>query len=136
MFLLILQRRSKLSPTGRVDEAQLMDGTLWLTNFWFECLTAIPTIEGRAAMIKVSSKRFKLDKDVTKDDFAKPITQQLIVVQRATGSPTDDVCGIASVLVTALVGAGLGALTGPAGLVCVPLGFYVGMFLGINHASP
>ena len=42
----------KVKPTGHEFEAQLVDGTLWFTNFWFECLTAIPSTKGRASMIK------------------------------------------------------------------------------------
>ena len=49
----------KVVPVGIEFEPKLLDGTLWFSNFWFECLTAIPTIEGRVAMTKVNQHRFR-----------------------------------------------------------------------------
>ena len=70
----------KVVPVGIEYERELPDGTLWFSNFWFECLTAIPSAEGRVAMTRVNGRRFKSREDVTDEDFQQPIYNQPIVV--------------------------------------------------------
>ena len=59
----------KVVPVGHEFEPELLDGTLWISNFWFECLTTIPTAEGRVALTKVNEHHFKKNKEVTGEDF-------------------------------------------------------------------
>ena len=59
----------KVVPVGHEFEPELLDGTLWFSNFWFECFTAIPTRKGRASLARVNCHRFKSSKDVTQKRF-------------------------------------------------------------------
>ena len=63
----------KVVPVGIEYEPKLLDGTLWFSNFWFQCLAATPSAEGRAAITMINRHRFKKRKDVTKEDFQLPI---------------------------------------------------------------
>ena len=68
----------KVVPVGIEYERELLDGTLWSSNFWFECINAITSTEGCAAIYitKVNRHRFKKGKDVTDKDFQQPIHVQ------------------------------------------------------------
>lgn len=129
----------KVVPTGIESEKELMDGTLWFTNFWFECLRAMPKVESRATLIKVNAKRFKTSKFVASEDFSKPLQDQPIVVQerKVEFMIKEEVLSqgsvLASVFVPALTGAAvgtLGLLGGPIGLLAIPIGFFGGMVIG------
>ena len=122
----------KVVPTGIEYEAELLDSTLWFSNFWLECLTAIPTLEGRATLIKAHASRFKSDKDVTDEDFQQPIHSQPIVIKKEEQKKTI-LASVGGVIGPAVAGAGLGALgliAGPVGVVGVPVGFFIGMAVG------
>ena len=117
----------KVVPTGIEYEAQLLDSTLWFSNFWLECLTAISTLEGRATMFKAHSSRLKSDKDVTDEDFQQPIHSQPIIMK------TSILVSVGGVMGPGVAGAAVGALGllgGPVGAVTIPLGFFVGVALG------
>lgn len=130
----------KVVPTGHEYNSQLVDGTLWFSNFWLECLTAIPTAEGRATMIKVNVKRFTSDKNVTSDDFAKPLLEQPIVIPQEEGSSLDKSVPltVSTVMVPACVGGLVGAIGlvgGPIGLMGIPVGVFIGMTVGAVVAA-
>ena len=73
----------KVVPVGIEFEPELLDGTLWFSNFWLECINAIPTAEGRAALIKVIQQWLK-STSVTDEDFQQPLHDQPIVVNPRT----------------------------------------------------
>lgn len=130
----------KVIPTGHESESQLLDGSLWFSNFWLECLTAIPTVEGRTALIKVNAQRFKSHKEVSSTDFLGPLVSQPIVIGR--GNLLDDtklpVSTVATVLIPTFIGAALGAsgfAAGPVGVVGVPIGLFAGMVVGAIMAA-
>lgn len=126
----------KVVPTGIETCSELIDGTLWFTHFWFECLTAIQTFEVRATLLKVNKKRFKSSKTVTKQDFMEPLGSQPIVIpppaakRNKGGVP---ITTVAAVMGPAAIGALLGAVAvvgGPIGLVGIPVGMFTGMVVG------
>lgn len=131
--------RVRVVPTGHESEAELVDGTLWFTNFWFECLMAIPTAQGRASMLKVNAKRFKSSKSVTRDDYMQPLESQPIVVPEKKDNSNRKVpITMGTVFVPACIGGLLGAIGlvgGPIGLVAIPVGVFCGMALGALVAA-
>lgn len=130
-------KKVRVVRTGSELQAELLDGTLWLTNFWKECFLTLPAKEKRISMLRMSAKRLKTDVSVTRADFEKPLDEQPIVI-----STKDSVTGAASTLgtviipaaVCGLVGA-LGLLGGPVGLVGIPVGVFVGMIGGAMMAA-
>ena len=118
----------KVVPVGHEYEPELLDGTLWFTNFWFECLTAIPTAEGRIAMTRVNILRFKSLNDVTDKDFQQSVHNQPIVVVRPKMTADDTV----SIFVGSPAAGALALrFTDDAiELVTMPTGFKMGMVLG------
>ncbi len=128
-----IAEKVKVVPTGIEFNSELIDGTLWFTNFWFECLMAIPTAEGRATMIKVNAKRFKSSKSVRSEDFMQPISSQPIVLQKYVPVTLGTVVG--SACIGGLIGA-LGLLGGPVGLgIGIPVGIFCGMMVGALVAA-
>lgn len=130
--------RVKVVPTGIESESELIDGTLWFTSFWFECLMAIPTAQGRATMIKVNARRFKSSKSVTRHDYMQPLEAQPIVVPDKSGSDSGVPITMGTVMVPACIGGLLGAIGlvgGPIGLVAIPVGFFCGMTVGAMVAA-
>ena len=124
----------KVVPVGHEFEPELLDGTLWFSNFWFECFTAIPTRKGRASLARVNCHRFKSSKDVTQKDFQQPIYKQPIVL-----SQTKITAGaVGTIAAFGAIGAALGALGfigGPVGIPTTALGLGVGVLLGGIVAS-
>ncbi len=115
----------KVVPAGHEFDAYLLDGTLWFSNFWMECLTAIPTREARVSMLKLNARRLKSDKKITSDDLMRPLMKQPIFISEARS--------VATVAIPAAIGAGIGAIgliAGPIGLIGIPLGIFVGMTIG------
>ena len=130
--------RVRVIPTGHESEAKFVDGTLWFTNFWFECLMAIPTTQARASMLKVNAKRFKSSKSVTKADYMQPLEAQPIVLPESDTSNSKVPITMGTVVVPACVGGLLGAiglLGGPIGLVAIPVGVFCGMTVGALVAA-
>ena len=117
-------KKVKVVPVGIEFEPKLLDGTLWFSNFWFECLTTIPSAEGPAAMTQLNRRRFM--QSVTVRDFELPLYDQPIFVDR-----TRNIAGTVTGYVA--TGAALGALgfiAGPVGIVPLPVGLVVGAVLG------
>ena len=135
----IIAKEVKVVPAGDDFQERLLDETLWLSNMWFECLSAIPTPESRVSLVKMSADRIKLEKSVTRADFEKPLDEQPIVVKRGRMSEnTATVLTIGSVAGSAAVGGLVGALAliaGPIGLVGIPIGMFVGMMCGAAVAA-
>lgn len=130
--------RVKVVPTGIESESELVDGTLWFTNFWFECLMAIPTAQGRASMIKVNAKRFKSSKSVTREDYMLPLEAQPIVLPDKPSSNRGVPITMGTVVIPACIGGLLGAIGlvgGPIGLVAIPVGVFCGMTVGALVAA-
>ena len=120
----------KVVPVGIEFEPELLDSTLWFSNFWFECLTTIPTAEGRVTMTKANMQRFKSRNNVTDEDFKKPIHNQPIVV-RGTQKAALAVGTVVGLGVAGAAAGALGFLGGPVGTVSVPVGFAVGVCMGL-----
>ena len=129
-----IAEKVKVVPVGIEHKPELLDGTLWFSNFWFECLTAIPSAKGRAAMIKVNKHRFKKNKEVTDEDLRQPIHNQPITVKTAEERKTLQLlASVGGVMGSAAIGAGIGAtglLAGPVGVVTIPIGLFLGLSLG------
>ena len=122
----------KVVPTGYEDEAKLMDGTLWFSNFWLECFTSIPTSEGRMAMLKLNAKRLKPASEVKNGDFSKlSLPKQPIIIPESKVSTDKMVAGalFGPACIGALIGL-VGLVAGPIGLVGVPFGLLAGMVVG------
>lgn len=138
-----IAERVKVVPTGHEFNAHLTDGSLWFSNFWFECLMAIPTAEARAGMIKVNARRFKSDANIIpREDYSKPLPEQPIVVRaKAEGAEPSDKhvpLTVGTVVVPACVGGLMGAVglvAGPVGLVGIPVGVFIGMTVGAMVAA-
>ena len=124
----------KVVPVGIEYEPELLDGTLWFSNFWFECLTTIPSADGRTAMTQVNYRRLKSLKDVTAEDFRQPLYNQPIVMNKTKRIAVTVGTAAAFTAIGAAVG-GLGFLGGPVGIVTTPIGIAVGLFLGIVVSS-
>ena len=123
----------KTVPTGHSSVSRLVDGTLWFSNFWMECLTVIETPEARAAMLRLNVSRFRSAENVKESDFLRRLEDQPIVLVRKKSDMKKmamTVGGIAgSGFVGALVGC-IGLLGGPFGIVGIPVGFYMGIVIG------
>jgi GTPase SAR1 family protein len=131
-------KRVRVVPTGHESEAELVDGTLWFSNFWLECLMAIPTEQGRASMIKVNAKRFKSSKSVTRDDYMQPLETQPIVLPEVDTSNRKLPITMGTVVAPACIGGLIGAVGlvgGPIGLIGIPLGVFFGMTVGALVAA-
>ena len=124
----------KVVPVGIEYEPKLPDGTLWFSNFWLECLTAITSTEAHIAMTVANRNRIKKEKDVLEKDFQQPIYDQPIIVRVTEEKKTLQLlASLGGVLGPAAVGLGLGALgvlAGPVGVVTIPVGLFLGMVLG------
>lgn len=124
----------KVVPTGHVSNSKLVDGTLWFSNFWLECLTTIPSTEARIAMIKLNTRRFRSDKKIKAGEFLKSLDEQpIFVLREGRGADTKIPLTVGCVVGTACFGALFGAIglaAGPVGLVGIPVGFFLGMMVG------
>ena len=72
-------------PAGHYLKRALPDREYWLTTLWFICVAAIPTPEGKAALVKINQGRMKREQDVKESDFKKEAHQQPIVVTYPVG---------------------------------------------------
>ncbi len=131
----------RVIPTGHESESELLDGTLWFTRFWLDCLTTISTLEARASMIKVNAARLRTKKSVTRADFDKPLSEQPIViplVQEGASVDRKIPLTLGTVAIPACVGGLLGAVglvAGPVGLIGIPVGIFCGMAVGALIAA-
>ena len=121
----------RIVPAGYYKKPHLPDCRYWLSNLWFNCISAIPSTEGQAALTKINTSRLKMEKDIMQKDFDKPIEEQPIVVDNAHVGGI--LGGTAGAVVGAAVGAGIGAIGLVSGLVAVftiPGGFVAGGAIG------
>ena len=133
-----IAKKVRVVPTGSELQSRLLDGTLWLTNFWLECLSTIPTPESRVSMVKMSVKRIKTEESVTRTDFEKPLDEQPIVIPTKMTESTATVVTLGTVMTPAVVGGlvgALGLLGGSLGLVGIPVGIFTGMIVGAVVAA-
>ena len=133
----------KVIPTGHESSPKLLDGTLWFSRFWFECLTTVSTLEGRAYMIKLNSLRLKSQKTVMESDLERPLQHQPILIpelrsgigigisQNLKGLGTFGIVAVPTVI-GGLVGA-LGVTVGVS-LMGIPFLGFGGMALGALYA--
>ena len=122
----------KVVPTGLDSIKELVDGTLWFSNFWLECLLSIQSAEARAAMIKLNAIRFR-SKNVTAMDFLQDLSDQPIIISRKSSDIKQVAFTLGTITGFGLLGAGVGAIGligGPVGLVGIPVGLYLGMIIG------
>ena len=119
-------------PAGHYLKRTLPDREYWLSALWFNCVDAIPSPEGKAALVKINQGRIKRKKDVKETEFKKQAEDQPIVVN--------------DILIPQLGGAAiggaiggavgfLGILGGPLVGITLPLGVYIGMKLGMHIAN-
>ena len=129
----------RVVPTGIETNAELIDGTLWFTNFWLECLRAIPSPEARTTMVKVNRRRLKAGKAVKREDFLAPLQDQPIVIPEGPDSTNKGYPITVGTMATATIaGASLGAIgiaAGPVGAIGIPIGLFVGMMIGAIIAA-
>ena len=119
-------------PAGHYLERTLPDREYWLSALWFNCIDAIPSPEGKAALAKINQGRMKREQDVKETDFTKEAHQQPIVVPenvkqkfiRATTAGS-----VAGGVVGGVIGL-LGLLGGPVALVTIPIGILLGVSIG------
>jgi len=123
----------KVIPAGIESQKELMDGTLWFSNLWNECVNAIPKHEARAAMIRVNSKRIKLASAITAADYRKPLLEQPIVIQESNALETL-VTVIGSAVLGGVIGTA-GVAAGPIGLIGIPVGLFAGLIIGSYVAA-
>lgn len=67
----------KVIPTGHKSNSLLLDGTLWFSRFWLECLTTFSTLEARVAMIKANAAR--ICTETPANENRRPISEWNIV---------------------------------------------------------
>ena len=127
----------KVIPAGCALEQRLLDGTLWFSRFWFECLKTISTPEAHAYLMKSNASRIQKKKSVTQADFEKPLEEQPIVIPDLKDEIKESLKGVgvvSAVAIPASVGAALGAVGlvgGPLGAVAIPIGGFIGMTVGL-----
>ena len=116
-------------PAGHYLERALPDREYWLSELWFNCIDAIPSPEGKAALVKINQGRIKRKKDVKETDFEKEAEDQPIVVPDNTVKKSVGAIA-ASTIAGGAIGAGLGCLGGPAAVFTIPIGLAFGLLLG------
>ncbi len=152
--------KMKIVPAGHYDDRKLPGRDYWLSDFYFECLDAIPSPEAKGALLNLSLDRFKMKSEVVDSNFKEDAEMQPIVVDVENGfviisetiencsipvgsaSPNDQptegsigtkgAAGIGSG-VGGVLGFGLGfigLLGGPLAFVTVPAGAAVGTAVG------
>lgn len=131
----------KVVPTGLSSESHLVDGTLWFSNFWMECLTVIKSPEARVVMLKLNDSRFHSPESAKGIKFSVRLEEQLIIIDNTKEYVKSDVkkdIKESFELVGKIAGSGatgamvgcLGLLSWPVGLVGIPVGLYVGLIVG------
>jgi len=123
----------KAVPTGHSSVSRLVDGTLWFSNFWIECLTVIQTPEARGAMLRLNANRFRSESNVNESDFLKKLEDQPIVLVKKKGDVKKIALTVGGIAGSGFLGACVGCiglLGGPIGIVGIPVGFYMGIVIG------
>ena len=123
----------KAIPTGHSSVSRLVDGTLWFSNFWMECLTVIQSPEARAAMLRLNAGRFRSEDNVKESDFLKELEDQPIVLLRRKSDMKKIAVTIGGIAGSGVLGACIGCIGlvgGPFGIVGIPVGFYMGIVIG------
>ena len=121
-------------PAGHYLERTLPDREYWLSALWFNCVDAIPSPEGKAALVKINQGRIKRKKDVKETDFENEAEDQPIVVPDNTvkklfGSIT------AGALAGGAIGGGFGCFGLFGGVVAaatIPIGVVIGVLIGVT----
>ena len=121
-------------PAGH-RKRSLPGHSYWLSDLWEECLNAIPSVEGRVALVKLSSGRFTSS---TETDFdRKPVHDHPIVIDHRRRRLRNSivvgcVVGIAGAAAAgAAAGAGVGVAAAGLGVfVGLPVGLAVGVVTG------
>ena len=120
-------------PAGHYLERALPDREYWLSALWFNCVAAVPTLEGKAALVKINQGRMKREQDVNETDFTTKAEDQPIVVpenvkQKFLGATT--VGSLVGGVIGGIIGL-LGLVGGPGALVStIPIGILVGVSIG------
>ena len=72
-------KKMKIVPTGHYDDRKLLDRDYWLSDFYFECLDAIPSPEAKGALLNLNLDRFRMKNEVVDSNFTKDAEMQPIV---------------------------------------------------------
>ncbi len=118
------EKSIKIIPTSRESQSELLDNTLWFLEFWLEY---VATLEAHAYMIKANTSQLKTQKEVTGADFDTSLPHQPI---RTLLNQSYITALSVPAVIGGLIGC-LGFIGGPVGVLTVPLGYAVGMAVGI-----
>ena len=71
--------KMKIVPAGYYDDPKLPDRDYWLSDFYFECLDALPSPDSKGALLKLNLNRLKTREEVKDSDFKTEIELQPLV---------------------------------------------------------
>ncbi len=80
-----LVSKIKIVPAGYYSEKHLLDRDYWLSNFFFECLDALPSPEAKGALLNLNLSRFKAANEVEDSNFTQDAEEQPIVADVKNG---------------------------------------------------
>ena len=106
-------------PAGHYLERALPDREYWLSALWFNCIDAVQTLEGKAALVKINQGRIKREQDVKETDFTTEVEDQPIVVPENVNQ---------KFLRATTAGSLVGGVVG--GIIAGPIGVLVGISIG------
>ncbi len=90
--------KMKIVPAGHYYDRKLPSRDYWLSDFFFECLDAIPSPDAKGALLNLNLDRFKMKSEVVNSIFTEDAEKQPIVVDVENGfvliSKTIEKCSI------------------------------------------
>ncbi len=153
-----LVSKIKIVPAGYYNERSLPDREYWLSNFFFECLDALPSPEAKGALLNLNLSRFKAANEVEDSNFTQDAEEQPIVADEngfiiisetinnctppvGSGNDQPDQGGGIGPRGAASIGGGVGSVVGgaigsigliggPLAAITIPVGAVVGSTLG------
>ena len=135
----------KVVPAGHYKNPTLPDRKFWLSDLWFECLDALPTLGAQGAFLFLNIDRIKPSSSINESQLTQPLKDQPIpfspdlkvpklkasanIIGFAIGGATTG----ASIALCTLVGGPIAVAVGvPAGAL---LGFCIGLALGVKRVQ-
>ena len=133
----------KVVPAGHYDNWKLPDREYWLSDLWFECLDALPTLGAQGAFLYLNMNRLHRTSSISDSELTKPLHDQPLIITPELKVPklkaSANVIGFAiggattgaSIALFTLVGGPIAVAVGvPAGAL---LGFAIGLALGVKR---
>ncbi len=108
----------RIVPAGHYSDPKLLDRSYWLSTLWFQCLDTIPTLDGKASLMRYHQDRFVEEKDSPEKCSIKldvPFVPRDFLEFKQK---------------CARIGAGIGAFGLFFALITVPLGYWKGSTWG------